>query len=117
VLLTMGLSGTSSLCIFGRPYSRGALVPDGCSCLRRSSVSEDFFSSFMVFRSMDSVGSLSNLAWLHHTDYFQALKMEMIHGSETSANYILTPGKYPKEHIQGGREVTVHRLIRYHDVI
>jgi hypothetical protein len=26
--------------------------------------------------------------------------MELIHGSETSANYILTPGKYPKEHIQ-----------------
>jgi len=32
--------------------------------------------------------------------YFQPLKMELIHGSETSANYILTPGKYPKEHIQ-----------------
>jgi hypothetical protein len=26
--------------------------------------------------------------------------MELIHGSETSANYILTPGKYSKEHIQ-----------------
>jgi hypothetical protein len=26
--------------------------------------------------------------------------MELIHGSETSANYTLTPGKYPKEHIQ-----------------
>jgi len=26
--------------------------------------------------------------------------MELIHGSETSAYYILTPGKYPKEHIQ-----------------
>jgi hypothetical protein len=37
---------------------------------------------------------------LHHTVYFQPLKMELIHGSETSANYILTPGKYPKEHIQ-----------------
>jgi hypothetical protein len=34
------------------------------------------------------------------TVYFQSLKMELIHGSETSANYILTPGKYPKEHIQ-----------------
>ena len=34
------------------------------------------------------------------TDYFQPLKMELIHGSETSANHILTPGKYPKEHIQ-----------------
>ena len=26
--------------------------------------------------------------------------MELIQGSETSANYNLTPGKYPKEHIQ-----------------
>ena len=37
---------------------------------------------------------------LHHTVYFQPLKMELIHGSETSAYYILTPGKYPKEHTQ-----------------
>jgi hypothetical protein len=28
------------------------------------------------------------------------LKMELIQGSETSANYNLTPGKYPKEHTQ-----------------
>jgi hypothetical protein len=26
--------------------------------------------------------------------------MELTHGSEMSANYILTPGKYPKEPIQ-----------------
>ena len=26
--------------------------------------------------------------------------MELTQGSETSANYNLTPGKYPKEHIQ-----------------
>ena len=32
--------------------------------------------------------------------YFQPLKMELIHGSKTSAYHILTPGKYPKEHIQ-----------------
>jgi hypothetical protein len=32
--------------------------------------------------------------------YFQPLKMELTHGSETSAHYILTPGKYPKEHLQ-----------------
>ena len=30
----------------------------------------------------------------------KALKMELTQGSETSANYNLTPGKYPKEHIQ-----------------
>jgi hypothetical protein len=33
MLLTMFLRGTPSLCIFGRPYSRGALEPDGCNCL------------------------------------------------------------------------------------
>jgi hypothetical protein len=43
------------------------------------------------------------LAWLglaHLTVFFQPLKMELIQGSETSANYNLTPGKYPKEHTQ-----------------
>ena len=32
--------------------------------------------------------------------YTRPLKMELTQGSETSANYNLTPGKYPKEHIQ-----------------
>jgi len=32
--------------------------------------------------------------------YTQPLKMELIQGSETSANYNLTPGKYPEENIQ-----------------
>ena len=32
--------------------------------------------------------------------YIQPLKMEPIEGSETSANYNRTPGKYPKEYIQ-----------------
>jgi hypothetical protein len=36
----------------------------------------------------------------HSTVYHQPLKMEPIQGSETSANYNLTPGKYPKEHFQ-----------------
>jgi hypothetical protein len=36
----------------------------------------------------------------HLTVYFQPLKMELTQGSETSANYNLTPGKYPKEHTQ-----------------
>ena len=43
------------------------------------------------------------LAWLglvHLTLYNLPLKMELIQGSETSANYNLTPGKYPKENIQ-----------------
>jgi len=43
--------------------------------------------------------------FLHHTVYFQPLKMELIHGSETSANYILTLGKYPKEHIKKGKAI------------
>ena len=32
--------------------------------------------------------------------YTQPLKMELIQGSETSANYNLTPEKYPDENIQ-----------------
>jgi hypothetical protein len=32
--------------------------------------------------------------------YTQPLKMELRKGSETSENYKLTPGKYPKEQIQ-----------------
>jgi hypothetical protein len=32
--------------------------------------------------------------------YIQPLKMELTEGSETSANHNLTPGTYPKEHIQ-----------------
>ena len=34
------------------------------------------------------------------TVYTQPLSMELIQGSETSANYNLTPWKYPKENIQ-----------------
>ena len=34
------------------------------------------------------------------TLYTQPLKMELIQGSETSANYNLTPGKYPEESIR-----------------
>ena len=52
-----GSSGTPSLCILGSPYSLGGLKPAGQSCRRVSSVSEDFFSSSMVFRSIESVGS------------------------------------------------------------
>jgi hypothetical protein len=32
--------------------------------------------------------------------YTQPLKMELTEGSETSANYNLTPGKYPKQQMQ-----------------
>ena len=32
--------------------------------------------------------------------YIQPLKMELIEGSETSANHDRTPEKYPKEYIQ-----------------
>jgi len=40
------------------------------------------------------------LALAHLTVYIQPLKMELTQGSEMSANYNLTPGKYPKELIQ-----------------
>ena len=33
----------------------------------------------------------------------QPLKMELIEGSETSANHNRTPGKYPKEYIQDSK--------------
>jgi hypothetical protein len=58
MLLTIGLSGTPSLCILGSPYNLGGLEPAGHSCRRVSSVSEDFLSNSVVFRSTASVGSL-----------------------------------------------------------
>jgi len=42
----------------------------------------------------------SSSRYPHFILYIQPLKMEMTEGSETSSNYNLTPGKYPKEHIQ-----------------
>ena len=36
----------------------------------------------------------------YRTTTTQPLKMELIQGSETSANYNLTPRKYPEENIQ-----------------
>jgi len=36
---------------------------------------------------------------------------ELIHGSETSANYNLTPGKYPEENIQDSTPVSSSKLL------
>ena len=58
MLLTMGLSGTTSLCILGSPYNLGGLEPAGPSCWHVSSVNDDFLSNAMVFRSIEPVGSL-----------------------------------------------------------
>jgi len=58
MLLTMGLRGTSALCILGSPYSLGGLDPDGLSFLQISSESVDFLSSFVVLRSVGSLVSL-----------------------------------------------------------
>ena len=63
MLLTMGLRGTLSLCIFGSPYSLGGLEPAGCSCLHVSSVRVDFLNSSVVFHSVESVGSLATLLY------------------------------------------------------
>jgi len=52
--------------------------------------------SWPTFRNPVSVPSGCTVCTL----YTQPLKMELIQGSETSANYNLTPGKYPKENIQ-----------------
>ena len=40
---------------------------------------------------------------VHFILYIQPLKMELIEGSETSANRNRTPGKYPKEYIQDSK--------------
>ena len=58
MLLTMGLSGMPSLCIFGSLYNVGGLEPAGHSCWRVSSIIDDFFSNALVFRSIEYVGSL-----------------------------------------------------------
>ena len=63
MLLTVGLRGTPSLCIFGSPYSRSGLEPVGHSRLHISSVSVDFLSSSAVLRSVNSVGSLARLLY------------------------------------------------------
>ena len=57
MLLTMGLSGTP-LCILGSPYNLDGLEQAGPSCRRVSSVIDDFFGNAVVFRSIESVGSL-----------------------------------------------------------
>ena len=71
-------------------------------------------------------GYILHLAFSHTS---LSLKMEPIQGSEMSANYNLTPGKYPKEHFQWKTLVykwnyvynicisianTVHWLFLYH---
>ena len=43
MLLTMGLRGTPSLCIFGSPYNLGGLEPAGCSCLRIYPLSQKIY--------------------------------------------------------------------------
>ena len=55
--------------------------------------------SWPTFRNPVSVPS-SKAGWKHCSLFTQPLKMELIQGSETSANYNLTPGKYPEENIQ-----------------
>jgi len=61
--------------------------------------------SWPTFRNPVSVPSSKAGCIVCHTVqwvtlYTQPLKMELIQGSETSANYNLTPGKYPEENIQ-----------------
>ena len=58
----------------------------------------------LVLPARANLGPGINTTSSHHYSYFilyiQPLKMEPIEGSETSANYNRTPGKYPKEYIQ-----------------
>jgi hypothetical protein len=41
-------------------------------------------------------------------EHIQYSKLELTEGSETSENHNLTPGKYPKEHIQNISNYTNH---------
>ena len=61
-----------------------------------------------TFRNPVSVPSSRAGCKVYFILYIQSLKMELIEGSETSANHNRTPGKYPKEYIQ----VYVFLLIR-----
>jgi len=48
------------------------------------------------------------------------MKMELIEGSETSANHNRTPGKYPKEYMQVLYLLVIHlelNVDRYNDII
>ena len=55
--------------------------------------------SWPTFQNPVSVPS-SKAGCTVYTLYTQPLKMELIQGSETSANYNLMLGKYPEENIQ-----------------
>jgi len=52
------------------------------------------------FCSLEDLGDEERRSPVTFLRNAQPLKMELTQGSETSANYNLTPGKYPKEHIQ-----------------
>jgi hypothetical protein len=43
--------------------------------------------------------------------YDQPLKLDLTEGFETSANHYMTPGKYPKEHIQLSAYVSRHMVL------
>ena len=58
MLLAIGLSGIPSLCILGSLYNLGGLEPAGHICRHVSSGIDDFLSKAVVFRSIESVGSL-----------------------------------------------------------
>jgi len=60
--------------------------------------------SLLVLPAPANLGPGLNTTSSSHYSYFilyiQPLKMELIQGSETSANQNRTPEKYPKEYIQ-----------------
>jgi hypothetical protein len=43
--------------------------------------------------------------------FIQPLKMDLTEGSETSAKLNLTPGKYPKENIQGYESISADHTV------
>jgi len=63
MVLRMGLRGTTSLYIFGSPYSLDGLEPCGRSCSATSCGSEAFFMRAVVFLSVVYVGSLASFLY------------------------------------------------------
>jgi len=46
------------------------------------------------------INTMCSSHYPHFILHIQPLKMELTEGSETSTNHNLTPGRYPKEHLQ-----------------
>ena len=64
MLLTVGLSGTFSLCILGSPYNVGGLEPAGHSYRRVSSVIDAFFQQCSGFPFYCGILGEFSISWV-----------------------------------------------------